>query len=316
MAGAAVMIMGLTPAGASAETVSVPNDASWVSSSTVFDASHTYRITASGAIGCCSPPFTFGINNEDAIYCFDPVACATPSVRRDLTFVIGSYQGAGLDQLTGQETSNPYVSQIPYNPNHVYSGQVTGVSGTMSMKINYAAFQGQLTVQIDDLGASGGSTPITFTFKAYANNVRNLKRWQLGKSRFRGGGTLETGAISGSVKDVDVPRFGRRGGITSKVTGYSLAKRGSAKILTLTVEVVTSSNRAHCPIGTVGTVTLVDDPARLSNRQSSDSFKSEYPARCRSHIHGVNNANSRNTGPRRGGYPRGGQWAVVKIVDG
>ncbi|MGZ4400313.1 MAG: vWA domain-containing protein [Gaiellaceae bacterium] len=177
---------------------------------------------------------------------------------------------------------------------------------------------------------------ISFTFTAYANNVRVgpplVGRFQLGVARVSGSGTIDgTGRLvkGGTIRDTDTPnRFTRppRGAaIWARVVyGKKVTISPDYTKLELVVQVNVSATPESCVVGTRGLVTLVNDDRAMANSQSSDTVVTIYPQAggvltapdrgrsCRTHHQGWSNADNPNTDPTRGG-PGGGQWADVKI---
>jgi len=99
-----------------------------------LDATHEYRITASGTISdWCPPsakskddcsygsPFAIG-QGVDALYCYATWRCPTPEPWRQLRI-----NGKGLDELAG-------LAEIPkYDAGHTYEVVVSGISGRLSL---------------------------------------------------------------------------------------------------------------------------------------------------------------------------------------
>jgi hypothetical protein len=183
---------------------------------------------------------------------------------------------------------------------------------------------------------SGTIKRISFTFKAYANNVRVgpplVGRWQLGVARVSGSGTIDgTGKLvsGGTIRDTDTPNSftqpRKSAAIWARVLyGKKLTIRGSYTKLELVVQVRVSATPESCSVGTRGLLTLVNDNRAMANGQTGDTVGTLYPLKggvmtapdrgrsCRTHHQGWSNQDNPNTQPTRGG-PGGGQWADVKI---
>ncbi|MDI1289548.1 MAG: hypothetical protein PSX37_06310, partial [bacterium] len=94
---------------------------------------------------------------------------------------------------------------------------------------------------------------------------------------------------------------------------YSGAPHNGPQVVTLDVKVTASNDPVDFQVGTVGTVTLVDDNRRVKNGQRRDSITQSYPiSSCPSFIQGVSNKNAPHLLPTKGG-PGEGQWAEVSI---
>jgi len=159
-------------------------------------------------------------------------------------------------------------------------------------------------------------TSISFAMSGYANLARDVPRFQLGQVYLDGRGTLQKGgAINGGTSTRNVYLEYPEATMQTQVIGwsYSAAPHNGPQVLTLEVKVTASNDPVDCQVGTVGTVTLVDDNRRMKNGQRRDSITQGYPiASCPSFVQGVSNKNASHLQPTKGG-PGGGQWAEVSI---
>jgi len=176
--------------------------------------------------------------------------------------------------------------------------------------------------------AGGGNTlmnrglpkgPITFRFSSFANNVKALPplvaEFQLGACRLDGNGVIKDGKITGSLNCVDQLRKGTRS-LTARFLGGSFSEVGSARRLSLVVEITASSHPSdEAAPGLTGTLELQDSPVRLKNGKVDDTVGlGGWSGAVRTHIHGYNNEDpGERTRPPTGGPPNGGQWADVTI---
>ncbi|MHB1164056.1 MAG: hypothetical protein ACYC3K_02330 [Candidatus Nanopelagicales bacterium] len=175
--------------------------------------------------------------------------------------------------------------------------------------------------------ASAGAAPaaapaaviatVTYTLAGYANLVRLVPEYQLGKVYLDGQGLMDNaaGTISGGTSTRNVYLNYPEAAMETQVIGwaYSATPHGIRKTLVLTVRVTVSNDPVDCIVGTVGTVTLVDDDRRMKNGQRRDSITQLYPVdACPSFVQGVSNKNAAHLGPTSGGRG-GGQWAEVEI---
>lgn len=174
---------------------------------------------------------------------------------------------------------------------------------------------------------------VTFSFRGYANNVRVVPpligEFQLGRSDYRGSGTadLATGAVTGSLVDHDDLKRSTHRITEAFERVISVRRRTGFVRLVLRVRVARTSHPRSCPVATRGTLTIVDDEARLENGHPRDSIAVVHPraggptkardggAACRTHVHGFDNTDGgARTDPAVGGPPGGGQWAIVTIA--
>lgn len=152
------------PAGAAVglvfETITVSNShMGTVKSRMVLQPNHRYRITVSGTVSDWCPasaassqecghgsPLAIG-TGVDALYCYATWRCPTPVLFRQLWV-----NGKGLDQLAGRP------GRVPYSRRHVYSVEVTRLSGRLSLVSASAAGHsttdnsGAFSVELVDLG--------------------------------------------------------------------------------------------------------------------------------------------------------------------
>jgi len=160
-------------------------------------------------------------------------------------------------------------------------------------------------------------TSISFTMSGYANLARDVPRFQLGKVYLDGRGTFQKGgAMTGGTSTRNAYLEYPEATMQTQVIGwsYGAAPHGGRQVLTLEVKVTASNDPVDCQVGTLGTVTLVDDNRRMKNGQRRDSITQGYPiSECPSFIEGVSNKNAAHLEPTKGG-PGGGQWADVSIV--
>ena len=186
-----------------------------------------------------------------------------------------------------------------------------------------AGFVGSLLATAAPAGAQSGD--IAFRFETYAKNVRVgeglTNDFQLGTSTLRGEGTISADGrlvSGGTIFDEDTPLPNtsfRRRTMTLQVLSGTLSEAGTAKTLTLRVRVASQDDSRDCPVGAVATLTLVDNEARISNGQGSDSVVlGKYDSFC-GHDHGWTNADRTISDPLSGG-PGGGNYANVVIGGG
>lgn len=214
------------------------------------------------------------------------------------------------------------ITSFPSDPsyNGVYRWQLgQDCSGTGTLTFTNAPRAGQ---SLPSTVKGPPASPTRWSVRAYANNVRVVApligAYQLGKFTLSGSGAIAAnGAVTGTLSDVDhntqpaITLF-----VKMRVVSGTLSTSGPATTLTLTVE-VTSSDRAkgECPTGQTGTVVLTENPTLLPNGQNSDFFTEKWsnPPFC-GHVHGTDNRpGGARTSPPSGGYPGGGQWAIVQI---
>ncbi len=159
------------------------------------------------------------------------------------------------------------------------------------------------------------AAPYAFSYKARANDVRKRARHQLGVFSFRGSGKVGSGSFTGSTHTQNTPKHYAKQSITTSIDGYSFTQVHARKTLKISVTVTASTSEDDCKVGTTGTVTLVDDTAKLKNGQTKDSFAQHYPSGdCPSFEQDVNNRDSAQAEPTHGGPPSGGHWAKVSIT--
>ncbi len=170
--------------------------------------------------------------------------------------------------------------------------------------------------------AGNGALPkgeIRFRFSTHANNVRVLPPliadFQLGVCSLSGAGVIKNGKVSGTLTCVDRLKPGTRS-LKAKIVGASYSEVGSAKKLSLTVEITESSHPSNeAAPGVQGILELQDSPVLLKNGKPDDSVGlGSWSGPVRTHIHGYNNQDpGARTSPPTGGKPNGGQWADVVI---
>ena len=167
-----------------------------------------------------------------------------------------------------------------------------------------------------------GRAAVDFSYSVYANTTGAFpgyvgefqlgKTWLAGKGKLRSNGTPLSSNITDrdSLKDRYSPHRVR----AVVVRRLSLKQDGSATTLKLRIRVV-ESNLSLCPVGTVGTVTIIDDDSLLANGQSSDGVRHNFQRgrRCATHVHGGNNTDVDWTTPPKGG-PGGGLRARAEIT--
>ncbi|MCB0918303.1 MAG: hypothetical protein KDC39_07010 [Actinobacteria bacterium] len=162
-------------------------------------------------------------------------------------------------------------------------------------------------------------------FKGYADNVRVADGlqgdWQLGKARIQGRVKFsDKGTFTGAARDTDDQYYTDDHSINVQVTEVrNIAVSSRGLTFTLGVRVVNTARPDICPVGSTGTITVADNPVLVSSSntkpQNSDSIASTYDgANCPTHTHGWNNTDGGvRTSPTWGGFPGGGQWAVVTL---
>lgn len=143
---------------ANTETITVSNTKPVsVTSKTVLDPAHRYRILAKGRISDWpnAPEDGFGV---DALYCYAQWRCPGNYLWRQLRIKLaddewGPSWGQGLDEFGGE------TDHITYNPAHVYAVEVTGVEGRLEFATwdafvlkSHPGNKGAFTVEITDLG--------------------------------------------------------------------------------------------------------------------------------------------------------------------
>jgi hypothetical protein len=177
-------------------------------------------------------------------------------------------------------------------------------------------------------GAAGrGASRIQFSFRTYANNIRVVSplvgKWQLGKAWARGSGSMSGDNIAGSIVIDTDPLYNQypAAKLRADVIGYRYVQAAHDKFrkLTMTVEVVSATNGGeNCIPGVRGILTVNDSKVPLaSNGEPSDYVTLNHwtGSDCPTFVMGWTNADGgRRTSPARGGYPHGGQWAVVNIA--
>ena len=163
--------------------------------------------------------------------------------------------------------------------------------------------------------AAATVTTVSFTMSGYANLARDVPRFQLGQVYLDGQGTFQQGGMTGGTQTRNAYLFYPEATMQTQVTGwsYSADAHNGRKVLTLELRVTASNDPVDCQVGTVGTMTLVDDNRRMRNGNRRDAITQVYPiSACPSFIQGVSNKNAGHLEPTKGG-PGGGQWAQVSI---
>jgi hypothetical protein len=136
------------------ETITISNtNPTPVHSLMVLKASHRYRLVASGTVSdwCdrsstpCTAPLVID-EGVDALYCYATWRCRTPELWRQL-----QVNGMGLDQLAKRE------GKIAYAPSHVYTIDVTGITGRLTLVASDATWSaggnsGVFKLRVTDLG--------------------------------------------------------------------------------------------------------------------------------------------------------------------
>lgn len=92
---------------------------------------------------------------------------------------------------------------------------------------------------------------------------------------------------------------------------------GPWQALELRVQVTLAKPAGTCTRGTIGRLLLLDANTRLPGgrtNQTWDRVELLFPPACRTHSHGWTNADLDNAQPPEGGYPDGGQYALVSIT--
>lgn len=173
-------------------------------------------------------------------------------------------------------------------------------------------------------GACMQASDVRFSFKTYANDVRVgpplVGAWQLGVSRMDGSGVISAdgklvsgGSVSNTFRPNRYTWHPYPGTFAYRVTGGTVTLTPVPRLV-LDVVLTRASSPAPkftCRSGMRGTITLVDNDAKLANGQSADTATVQVPA-C-GHSQGWGNIDDPNTQPPRGG-PGGGKWAVVEIT--
>jgi hypothetical protein len=172
------------------------------------------------------------------------------------------------------------------------------------------------------LGSGSRSEPgpievlsVRYAFSAYANTVRGVPAGRLGVSTLRGSATLKPRdsvpiRISGTLK----PPSGSKAAITAAGTAWRLSYVDTVSTLVIDLLVVSTTDGSVCPEGARGSVTLVDDDARLANGKTRDSVRLRFrTGACRPLQRSWTNEDSVTTAPPRGGFG-GGQRARVEIT--
>lgn len=175
----------------------------------------------------------------------------------------------------------------------------------------------------DRSGKAAGT--IQFSFRTYANNVRVVAplvgRWQLGKARLHGSGSLNGNNITGTVVSATDPLYDQYppASLRAEVIGYRYyqAAHNAYRKLTLTIEVTSAVNGGeNCVEGTRGVLTLYDSARKLSNGERADYVTMNHWTGndCPTFVMGwTNEDGGARTRPAYGGPPHGGQWAIVRI---
>jgi Mg-chelatase subunit ChlD len=267
----------------------------------------------------------------------DPFGISTSSALAEM-------RAAGRTLLLVRQASTATVTLQCYQSLAAagYTGGAARNGGDKLIQVIEALITKAVTTPTKTGTTSTSTTPtgkikkISFTFKAYANNVRVgpplVGRFQLGVARVAGSGTIDgTGKLisGGTIRDTDTPnRFTqpkRGAAIWARVVyGKKLTITPNYTRLELVVQVNVSATPDSCAVGTRGLLVLVNDNRTMANGQTRDSVVSIYPQAggvmiapdkgrsCRGHHQGWSNQDNPNTDPTRGG-PGGGQWADVKI---
>jgi hypothetical protein len=215
-----------------------------------------------------------------------------------------------------------------------YTGGAARNSGTSLIDVVEALIKGATQ-------KAGKISKITFSFSAYANNVRVgpplVGRFQLGYSQIRGSGSVDgTGRLTfgGTIRDVHWPNaatFPRppsqyHYSISTKVVWATRLTIGAYTRLELQLVVTSTGHPESCRTGTRGVLILTDDDRKLTNGETADSVVIHFPraggpliapdgqASCRTHNEGYDNHDDPNTQPPYGGPPKGGEWATVNIA--
>ena len=163
-------------------------------------------------------------------------------------------------------------------------------------------------------GAPGDVTGAGFSFTAFASTVRNAPRFQLGESTLSGRGSVALdGKLRVRLHGALRPPSGRSRTFAADVVAWRLNYVLPRKTLRLQVEVGASSDPAGCPVGTRGTVTIVDDDTPTERGASSDSVRIRFSgSACRAFARAWSNLDDPSAEPAFGG-PGGGNRASVEI---
>lgn len=128
----------------------------------------------------------------------------------------------------------------------------------------------------------------SFSFSAREAGVRGI-------ARAGGSGRIQADVRSGQTMRVSLERpSGERLAVTLDATSWHLTFLLPRKTLTFRARVSTTNDGAGCPVGARGTVTIVDDPARLASGASSDSVRVRFAhAACAALVHAWSNADGK-----------------------
>ncbi len=168
--------------------------------------------------------------------------------------------------------------------------------------------------------ATGGTEPgpieivgVRYSFAAYANTVRG-PRAARGVTTLQGSGRLRPAASTSiRVRGSLTPPSGGRITFVAAGTAWRLDYAEPVSTLTISLEILTTSDASVCAPGARGSVTVVDDDRRLASGPTRDAVRLRFAGgACPALARAWTNADSRLTSPKTGG-PGGGQRAAVEV---
>lgn len=191
------------------------------------------------------------------------------------------------------------------------------VAAPIAVALGIATAGAATAEQSDSRAVAAAVTSVSFTMRGYASLARDVPSFQLGQVYLDGQGLLQQGgSMTGGTTTRNAYLYFPEANMQTQIIGWAYAAdpHTGRKELKLDLRVTGSDDPVDCQVGTVGTMTLVDDNRRLSNRQRRDSITQIYPiSTCPSFVQGVSNKNAPHLQPTTGG-PGGGQWAQVSIA--
>ena len=261
--------------GRSLETILVSNtDPEPDQSRTVLRADHRYRLVGTGTVSdwCdggstpCTPPLVLN-QGVDSLYCYAKWRCPQPELWRQL-----QVNGVGLDELAGK------AGKIAYSASHVYTVEVTGIAGQLSLVAADAAAgsaggnSGKFTLRITDLGVAAPATAVSpgdrmfvvFAAQAHPGLVGRLGFVTVGTRDADGGYAVKPAHVGGSYQDLTITRgvFGQHIIRLAVVSGryYPSEIHGAVQSNErIRLRVRVESGDSSCPVGAQGSVWGVKD---------------------------------------------------------
>jgi hypothetical protein len=197
---------------ARAETIVVSNTKTTpVTSKTVLEPGHRYRLVASGTVSDWCPATakkkeqcTYGSPFEiakgvDPLYCYAKWRCPTEELWRQLRV-----NNQGLDEIAGK------ADDIELAASHTYAVELTGIKGRLTFVASDAAAgsigdnSGAFTVTLTELGGSSKQT-FAVIFSSTADGIAGRLQFEtVGSQDAKGGWVLRPAHIGGSSVPLSV----------------------------------------------------------------------------------------------------------------